>query len=75
MRLRNYNRLYRIGPIAVQVLLLGGVGLIVTLLPSVEFTVCGQYLIVGFGINWLFGSINVGWMNKGFREAKYETYL
>jgi hypothetical protein len=70
MNRRSYNHLYQIGRFCVQVLLTHQKGLVVALVPAVDLVINGDKLLVGFGLQWMFGQVNFGIMRKSFVESE-----
>lgn len=64
-----YNRIYWLGRICVQILLVSQHrGLLVRLIPSVTLTACRDHSVIGFSFEWIAGDINIIWARREFQE-------
>lgn len=68
MSQRDFIRIWHLGPFACQILMHHYTGLVIRITPAVTLTIAGKCLLVGIGLDWIFSDINLGIMNKKFRE-------
>lgn len=65
MTASNYNRIYVIGRVCLQVSLSSD-WRVIDLLPQLTATVGGKLLSVGASVSWVYGMVALGIMNQGF---------
>lgn len=67
-----YNNFYRIGRLCMQITLdeQPTHGFYIHITPAIGFTIKNLYLLAGVSLEWIFGTINIGIMNKGFVESE-----
>jgi hypothetical protein len=71
MSQRDYNHIYHLGPLCLQVLQDGQHdSIVIDLLPQVTFTANNSRLVAGFGLSWIVGTVNFGWMTAEFRKGE-----
>lgn len=64
---RDYNQIYTLGRFILQIMQDSQAdGIVVDLLPCVTLVINGPRLIVGLGMQWICGTVNIGIMTKDF---------
>jgi hypothetical protein len=71
MSQRDYNHIYHLGPLCLQIMQDGQHdGIIIDLLPQVTLAINNGRCHVAVAFNWICGTVNIGVMTKEFREGE-----
>lgn len=68
-----YNRLYVFKRIALQILLsTERRGIVIALIPAIDLVINGENLVLGIGLQWIFGHVNFGLMQREFVTSEQQ---
>jgi hypothetical protein len=70
--MKGYTRTYVTGRLAAQVLLTESPGWLVRLLPTLDIAIQNTWAHLAVEISWLFGSVTLGYMTRGWVERVRE---
>lgn len=72
MSQRDYNQVYMLGRLTLQVMQKGqNEGLVVHMTPGLTLAINNRDMVVALGLEWLVGTVNIGWAKAQFVKNEW----